>query len=371
MRRSVLTVLLPLLLGASGDLLAQARTAGRPSQGHYWGLDLLARQEWTKQRFGDLPDVNRWLLRARPRVEFGNSTFTGGLGGDFLYGSEDNTKVADNIDIDLTTIADNYRSRSARLDLAFLGIKPSQLVEVKGGLFEMPLPLTEMLWDRDLRAQGGAAKLEFRARDGGSALSASALYTQGSHVFSDKGTSMTGFMAAAMFQTGLTAFLQMNAGYLQYRGLEDLDPRLHRQNAIVDGKYAHEYRVADGQLHLRNEGSMPLEVYGDYCWNTAVTEQNRGLWIGVILGDLSVSRARAEYTYAQIDSDATLGAYNTDDFLWSTGFEAHRGEISVTSGKDSTLAFIGQIQRPKDVDNEEMAKHWVRRYRIELRFRSF
>jgi hypothetical protein len=360
LRRSVLTFLLPLLLCSSGELLAQARSISAPSSQYRWGLDLLARQEWTKERFGDLPDLNRWLLRARPRLELGSKTFTGGVGGDFTYGSEDNT-----------TIADNYRSRSARLDLAYLAIKPSQWVEVKGGLFEMPLPLTEMLWDRDLRAQGGAAKLELRARDGGSALSAAALYTQGSHVFSDKGTSLTAFTAEATFRTGPTAFLQMNGGYLQYRGLEDLDPRLHRQNAIVDGKYAHDYHVADGQLHIRNEGSMPLEVYGDYCWNTAVSEKNRGLWVGVILGALGVSRARAEYTFAQIDPEATLGAYNTDDFLWATGFEAHRAEISVTSGKDSSLAVIAQIQRPKDADNEEMARHWVRRFRIELRLRTF
>src|SRR6185369_1600904 len=89
-----------------------------------------------------------------------------GVGGDFIYSSDENTAVPAGLRT-RPLVRDNYDSRDARVDLAFARFEPVSWLRVEGGRFEMPLGLTEMIWDRDLRPQGGALTLE--AHDVGAA----------------------------------------------------------------------------------------------------------------------------------------------------------------------------------------------------------
>src|SRR5512144_3233839 len=59
-------------------------------------LDAVLRQEWTKDIWvseTETRNEDRWRIQARPRVEFGTNTFTVGVGGEFNYSSDENTKV--------------------------------------------------------------------------------------------------------------------------------------------------------------------------------------------------------------------------------------------------------------------------------------
>ena len=69
-----------------------------------------------------------------------------------------------------------------------------------------------------------------------------------------------------------------------------------------------QYRIADVVGRIKLSGTMPLELVGDYTWNTELDENNRGLWIAAVLGSLTTSRARGEYTYSTIDRDAVVAA---------------------------------------------------------------
>ena len=115
---------------------------------------------------------------------------------------------------------------------------------------------------------------------------------------------------------------------------------------------------------------MPLVLYADYCWNTAVDADNRGLWAGLVLGSTVKTRTRWEYTYARVDRDATLGAYAQDDFLWATAWEGHRAEVTYSVGRGTTFHVIGSMQRPRGVLDADEALHWTRRLRVEWRFHS-
>ena len=79
--------------------------------------------------------------------------------------------------------------------------------------------------------------------------------------------------------------------------------------------------------------------------------------------------ARLEYTYAKVDRDAGLGAFTTDDFFWATGWEGHRVDIGVRSGGHTSLHAIGQLQRFKDSPRPEEREDWIKRYRLEWRFK--
>ncbi len=114
-------------------------------------------------------------------------------------------------------------------------------------------------------------------------------------------------------------------------------------------------------------GQLPLQLVGDYCWNTALDENNRGLWLAAVLGDLGTSRARAEYTYAKVDRDATVAAFNTDDFFWGTGWEGHRADLATGTVKSSSVHAIAQWQRFKDSPDPVVREQWVKRYRLEWR----
>lgn len=331
-------------------------------------FEALTRYEWTRDIFvatDDFLNEDRWLLRARPRVEAGFGPFLVGVGGDFNYSHVDNNEPPPPIQ------RDNYDSKSARLDLAFGSVKLGPL-QLQGGRIPMPVALTEMLWDRDLRPQGGAATLEFRDLGTGlGSIGVTAVYSQGEHVFDDGDTRLLLFSGQVTFTSPSGSELQVMGSYLDYsRFSEDppLEPMIRRQNSrTVDGLVAGPFEVWDVVARMRIHGNAPLQLVADYSWNRALDADNKGLWLAAVLGAIKTTPARLEYTYAKVDKNATLAAYATDDFFWSTGWEGHRADIGFQAGEHSSVHAIGQLQRFKDSPRPEEQDHWVRRFRVEMR----
>jgi hypothetical protein len=360
-----------LLLTSPLASIAQTVTGvPRSQQGYRLEIDAVGRQEWTTERYGGLPDDHRWRLRLLPHVELGSGRLILGVGGDFNYSSDENTRSL----AEGESLPDNYESRSARLDRAYLRLQPTDWLRFVGGRFEMPIPLTEMLWDADLRPQGGSVSIELGQLAGRQQLTLTGLWARGSHILEDDHTTLMAGSAGTSFWSGVDSQFQISASYLQFDGHRDadaLDARLFRQNSVDDeGALALDYRVADISVRLVNGGAAPTQFYADYCWNTATDSENRGLWIGLVLGSLLKSRGRWDYTYARVDRDATLAAYAQDDFLWATGWEGHRGELALNVGRNSSMHIIGQLQRPKELEDSQVERPWTRRLRIEWRFRS-
>ena len=153
-------------------------------------VDALFRQEWTRHlavAANTFQDDHRWRGQLRPRLEIDLDKVVLGVGGDFNYSSDKNTK---NLNPNFPLVRDNYKSRDARLDLAFARLQPARWLRVEGGRFVMPVALTEMIWDRDLRPQGGALTLDFRNHGGLESIGLTVLGAKGSHVFDDDHTSM-------------------------------------------------------------------------------------------------------------------------------------------------------------------------------------
>jgi len=331
-------------------------------------IEALARYEWTKEIAvapDEFQDEHRWRLRAQPRIEAGFGPVLVGVGGDFNY--------SDDINYDPKPVVqrDNYKSRDARLDLAFGSLKLGP-IQVQGGRFPMPVALTEMIWDRDLRPQGGAATLEFK--DLGAALGSlgvTAVYSKAGHVFDDGDTRLLLLSGEITFKSPSGSELQVVGSFLDYTRFSDeppLEPMIRRQNSrTIDGLVAGPFEVWDIVARVRVNGNSPLQLVADYSWNRALPENKKGLWLAAVLGAIKTTPARLEYTYAKVDKDATLGAYATDDFFWTTGWEGHRGDVGVRAGEHSSLHAIGQLQRFKDSPRPEDQEHWVKRFRVEWR----
>jgi hypothetical protein len=326
--------------------------------------DALIRQEWTQNVY-DAPnmfhDESRRLYRLRPRLEFGGASFKIGVGGDFLYGSDKNYEPKPAL------IRDNYKSRDARLDLAFGQFSPAGWLSLQGGRFVMPVALTEMTWDRDLRPQGGAATLEHKDAAGVARAGVTGLYARGSHVFDDDRTSMLLISGQFTLPGQKDSSLQFVGSFIGFEDANKLEPMLRRQNTRVFGELVDRYRVVDLIARVRTASDMPLQLVADYCWNTAVPRGNKGLWLAAAIGSVQTARAKLEYTFAKVDKDATLAAYATDDFFWSTGWQGHRAEIATRTSEKSSFHVVGQLQKFKDSPRVDEREHWVKRLRVEIR----
>jgi hypothetical protein len=327
-------------------------------------LDGLLRQEFNDS--GLQLDTDRSRVRLLPRFEAGINRVLFGLGGDFAYGTDDNTDPI--AGVPRVLVRDNYRSTEARLDLAFVNVRAASWLKLQAGRFAMPVALTELIWDRDLRPQGLAATLE--ARPGGAVerLALTAVGARGSHVFEDGHVEMLLGSASGVLGFGARHRLELLASFLRFDRLSTLDRRLRRQNTRRrDGTLANDYEVADLVARLRRDGKVPVQVVADYCRNTAVGGGNEGVWAAAVVGSTRDNRVRAEYTYAFVDPDATAAAYDTDDFIWGTGWEGHRGDVGLRLRDRYALHGVAQTQRFKDSPRAADRRHWVPRYRIELR----
>ena len=356
--------LVPAVLLLAAGVEAQNPYAQQKNQSIHGIGDILLRYEWTKKIQGPEGefDESRYLIEARPGIEANLGPFVLGVGGQFNYGKDKNyeTPLGERPAI----IRDNYKSRDARLDLYYGKVDAGPLV-VEGGRFVMPLLLTEMIWDNDLRPQGGAASVELGK--GTARFALRGIYATHSHVFED-GSTMFGGSAELTLQGGPNGSFVVAGSYLEFRDLDTLEPAIVRQNTSVGGLIVSDYRVADAQARLVSAGQMPVEIVADYCWNTAISENNKGLWLAATFGKVGISRAQLEYTYAKIDKDATVGAFDTDDFYWATGWEGHRIDLGTSSGRGSSFHVIAQWQRFKDSPDPVVQNHWVQRYRVEARY---
>ena len=349
-----------------------------PPKTHGLEVEALVRHEWTQKIFvspTETRNEDRWRFRLLPRIMAGGDKFKVVIGGDFNYDPDGRNTEVKPADPSLPVtkpalLRDNYDSRSARLDLAHAHLEPLSWMHLEAGRFPMPKGLTEMLWDKDLRPQGGALRVSTRAIGDIEGLSLMGLVTQGGHVFDDGEARLILGTATAKLKAGEGTGLELSGSYLHFTKLGELEPMIRRQNRRVAGttppEILNEFRVADVVARMQTGGNMPMQFVADYAWNTAADDLNRGVWLALVLGSLSTSRARLEYVYSRVDRDATVAAYATDDFFWSTGWEGHKIELASRSGPRVSGHLIAQLQRFKDGPEAEQ-HHWIRRFRTEVR----
>jgi hypothetical protein len=340
--------------------------------------DFLIRQEWNDDFFAtpDVTPAKRTRFRLRPRFEVAANVLRLTVGGDFNWSTDDNLKPKD-ITLPLNIIRDNYDSRSARLDLASIGLNLTTKIRAEVGRIAMPMRLTEMIWDRDLRVQGVTA--DWVVHQGQAVepiVRLSGVYSRGSHVFGDseeidgssvgKGTTLSA--GAIDLGFGTNRRVEFTAAYLKFDHLEHLERMIRRQNTrVAGGPPVREFEVMDLVVRLRTDAPFPMQLVLDGSRNRKAPDQRDGIWASLVLGSLKEMRFRGEYTYAKVDKDATVAAYAADDFFWTTGWLGHRAEFAFAQNERTTVHLIGQIQQFKDAPNVAERSHWVKRLRIEAR----
>lgn len=374
-------------------LAAQDPAPAYQTQGNKFGFhaDSLVRYESTRDVLTSpatdpslTENQERWIFRVRPRLEFGGDKFSVGVGGDFYYSDKDNLALPAG-QTSLVLLRDNFDSRSARLDLAFVKATPVSWLEAQAGRFEMPVAFTEMIWDRDLRPQGAAATLSVNNHGSLVRAAVTGLMARGSHpfddgqdFFDDASVEMLTLSGQLVFKGGQSSTIQLIGSWVELSKIRNMELMIRRQDPRIAGQFVREkYQVFDAVARLTTSGTMPVQLVANMSWNLgddpvalaaiAHPKGKKGLWLAAVLGSLESSRARGEYTYARVERDATVAAYNADDFFWGTGWSGQRAELASRLRGNASLHLIAQWQKFEDSAVVAERDHTVKRYRVELR----
>lgn len=368
-----------MLVGASAFLVSLASAAAAQQQQQQVPIkgDFLARQEWTENIFSKPDPVpgQRRRFQLRPRMELESGSLRILVGADLNYSSDKNVAPKDEA-VPLRLIRDNYDSRGIRLDLLALGVTLGGNLKVDVGRMPMNLRTTEMIWDRDLRAQGVAVAWGLVSQGSGQeVVRLAGVYSRGGHVFRDtraatgsstgEGVTLKGGSLDIGIGTKIRG--EVTASYLRFDKTEFLEPMIRRQNTRrTGGVLGAEFGVVDLVGRFRWDARVPVQAVFNYAINHKATSQKNGLWATAVLGSLKDSRARVEYTFARVDRDVTVAAYAGDDFFWGTGWLGHRVDLGIAQTPQTSYHVVGQLQRFKDGPLAER-QNTVQRLRVEAR----
>lgn len=278
-----------------------------------WSGDLLLRQDWLRswRPLGD--NESRLLVRLR----YGP---TWQIDEHWTLGAALRLEESTIGDEHLVDYNDNQRPRDLAMDTLYLEYAPEEGDRLLMGQDELPLSLSRILWDADLRPAGVS-------------------YTYSSHPLADSTLRLVGggFYARYLFgiESRITAlqadwrFREDHAAQpefiLSYLHFTDLDPLIavgeDRGNPFAGGHFIDQYELADLQFALHVAGNTPFRMLLDLGKNLgAVVDNDRASRLELALGDSSRAGASEEgAAFERMQRSAVLGAFNDDDWWFHAG----------------------------------------------------
>ena len=238
---------------------------------------------------------------------------------------------------------------------------------VLGGKTRLPLRLSEMLWDDDLRPVGAGAVVRlgwFRTDALGLALG----------WFNRSRLGEDGRLGAGQLSVRVRGDADTEAeatlSYLRFDHLDVLARRgLARQNATVataqGPAYVADFEPIDLQIagHARI-GPVPVTARLDLIRNLGFDRDRDGARARLALGGGSArSGLEVGWVYQRIEREALPGAFNSDDWWFHTRMRGHHAWLQVGTDRPASIRVAGFIERRDDVS------HDTRRLTAELRLR--
>ena len=260
---------------------------------------------------------------------------------------------------------DNERSNDVGLDQLFVRWRPGENTSVNLGKTPLPLELSPMVWDQDLRPAGVALDQSFPLSEF-DRLQLVAGYFAGEHLYGDDsriGAIELGWRWHEGAPTRASALLS----YLDFSDLQKLtEEGLARTNTIVSGHLVNDYRLLDAQLVGHTElGHWPFEARLDYVNNLGADTANEGARFSLVAGDRTQpGRWEFGFAFQRIQRDAVMAAFNSDDWWFHS---AVRGQLVwIGYGIDATwnLRLAGFHERRDGLDEYtdrirlDVTAHW-------------
>jgi len=346
MKMSMSLMLALLALGAQ-PLLAQTNDEGFDPASSAAGFslfgDLHARYDSVSGLPSNRPDFDRAQLRLRYGARYENASgFEFGAAIRASIGSDDNRDNRRNLD--------NERSDFAGLDELYVAWQFTPELQAIVGKTALPLALSPMLWDHDLRPIAAAISGEWET-DGGFTIGATGGYFAGNHLYGDDSR-----IAAAQLslRTRLSNSVEGEL-LLSYLGFEDLETlvqqQLGRTNRVVRGALVSDFRLFDAQLILRSRvADWPLTVHLDGVHNSGADDLNEGGRLSVVLGDRRLPGG-FEFGYAieRIQRDAVVAAFGDDEWWFKSRLHGYMPWVAYGINEAMSVRLAGFIERRDDL----------------------
>lgn len=239
------------------------------------------------------------------------------------------------------TFNDTFSSKDIRFDLAYAEYTPVEWAKILGGKMKNPLwTPSQLLWDSDIRPEGGAGVLQYKF---GPTLAA--FFTVAGWVIDEDSTGQVPFMVP--LQGGIDAKLANRFGvklalsYYIFSDVKDneLDFSAGTNTRKANGRLRYNYDAfsVGGEVGMDLKlfgGLLPYAgVFGDYVVNPDPSDNNQGYLIGVLVGHKSVKTAgqwQFVYDYRRLERDAWLDTFPDSDFYGgATNAEGYKISASV------------------------------------------
>ena len=219
----------------------------------------------------------------------------------------------------------NERSNDIALDQFYLRFHATENMSLLLGKAPFPLPLSQMLWDQDLRPVGASTDIAFGLNEF-DRLQFMAGYFAGDLPYADA-SRIGALQAVYHWREGTPLNGSVALSYLDFSDLQQLVLQgFSRTNRRIPGttNLVSGYRLLDLQFVGRMRiAEMPLELRLDLVRNLGADDQRDGARASIVLGD---SRQPHGWEFGlagqRIQRDAVMAAFNSDDWWfhsWARG----------------------------------------------------
>lgn len=280
-------------------------------------FDLRLRADHVQGLPGGRDDLDRLRARGRAGARFvGSERWSAGFAVEAALGTDANHDNIINNDVEA--------SDDINLDQAWVAFQATPVLRLQAGRAPLPMQLSPLLWDADLRSTGIALALG------------------GTRGLSDRWQLQAGWFAPDPLDVGgarvgiVQAAWHWNEGaawgggalltQLRFESIDTLARAgLGRGNGVVDGRYVSDYEPLDLQLYLRRrDDTWPLLFNLDLVRNPGADGERDGIRASVVAGD----RRRAGgwefgWAFERIQRDAVLAAVTEDDWWFHSRLRGH------------------------------------------------
>lgn len=283
-------------------------------------------------RVSGLPNDRDDLERGRARVRLGA---TWNFAPDWQLGGALRVAQGTDSNHDNRRNNDNERSDGLGLDQLFIRWQAAENTILELGKAPLPLELSPMVWDQDLRPAGFAIDHSIPIGEF-DRLQFTGGYFAGQHLYGDE-SRIGAAQVAWRWHEGAPLGASALLAYLDFSDLGELTRQgLARTNSIVAGRLVEGYRLLDlqlvGRAHARR---WPFEARLDLVRNLDADDDRNGARASLVAGDRRKPQGwEFGYTYQRIQRDAVMAAFNSDDWWFHSASRGHLAWIGY--GIDAT-----------------------------------
>lgn len=303
----MLALAAPLAAAQSDDPFAYDPTEDA-AVGASWFASLLLRGDWARDLPLNLPDEQRGMARLRMGAQW--------LPGDgWEFGAALEASQGSDSARVVRLAHDNHRTNDLNVDLLYARRRFGEHGMFVAGKAPLPVELTPMVWDPELRPVGLAFEHGIPTGDFDRVVLAGGVFL-GDQIYGD-----TSRLVAAQVGWRLREGAETGGGVLlSFLGFDELDDLarsgLGRSNRLVGGRFASDFRLLDLQFAFDTRlADAPLRARIDLVRNLGADAARDGARGSVVWGDARDAGAlELGLAYQRVQRDAVLAAFNSEDW---------------------------------------------------------